>query len=267
MALGSSYCAVVFDNKLGETTVLVRVVRRSPITFFKHSLRQATTTWRENASTHNSRAANEERAHQRAGRRLRTGALSKNRPAPRLSCTMLFLRHRALSREKNDPPWDHEQPYTHLCTLSRHLVVLNCCTVFMVSKGWSTVLTQAAASPLASPFFRPSIAFFHLSPCCCCGGGGGVDDDARACCGAPPPPPPPRVSSVADLCLASLNPNAATVDEARRPSCRLVDDRASSGEERFLHCLSKLTCLPCTCWHCGCATAAPDTAAASGTSS
>lgn len=51
MALGSSYCAVAFDNKLGETTVLVRVVRRSPITFFRHSLRQATTTWRKNAHT------------------------------------------------------------------------------------------------------------------------------------------------------------------------------------------------------------------------
>ena len=64
--------------------------------------------------THNSRAANED---QRAGRRLRTGALSKNRSASRLSCTMLFLRHRALGREQNDPRWDHEQPYTHLCTL------------------------------------------------------------------------------------------------------------------------------------------------------
>lgn len=113
-------------------------------------------------------------------------------------------------------PCRSKAPYPH------HLVVLNCWTVFMVSNGCSTVFTHAAASPLATPFFKPSIAFFHRSPC---GSDAGVGGAGAA--------PPPRVNSAADPGLSSL---FRTVDQARKPSCRPVDDTFSRWGCRPLDC-------------------------------
>lgn len=76
---------------------------------------------------------------------------------------------------------------------STYLVVLNCCTVFSVSNGWRTVLTQAAASPLARPFFTPSTAFDSRWE-----GGlpGGVDPPPRMLA-------PARAAALAFLLLSS----------------------------------------------------------------
>ena len=53
--------------------------------------------------------------------------------------------------------FDHEARTSPPLNLA-YLVARNCRTVLMLSKGWSTILTQVAARPLARPFLKPSTA-------------------------------------------------------------------------------------------------------------